>query len=183
MASHPRALEYQTQSLVQHKMEKFKHKIMVRKMKTWKKWQTWLMKKCVFKLFLDRKGQQRMKTKCKAALTKMTIQVDPWGTKSFRICIHRRRRCCGRTIRDRLLLLAKLNCNGSGKTFETVKQLSVHKKHNFTEPGKVRRALNLHRESLTCPDFLGVLVIPLKFVIQTPVSLERKWRNSTCQNS
>ena len=131
------------------------------------------MKKCVSKLFLDRKGRQRMKAKCKAALTKMTIQVDPWGTKSFRICIHRRRRCCGRTIRDRLLLLAKLNCNGSGKTFETVKQLSVHKKHNFTEPGKVRRALNLHRESLTCLNFLGVLVVSLKLVIQTPVSLKK----------
>ena len=133
------------------------------------------MKKCVSKLFLDRKGRQRMKAKCKAALTKMTIQVDPWGTKSFRICIHRRRRCCGRTIRDRLLLLAKLNCNGSGKTFETVKQLSVHKKHNFTETRKVRRALNLHRESLTCLNFLGVLVDSLlKLVIQTPVSLKKK---------
>ena len=131
------------------------------------------MKKCVSKLFLDRKGRQRMKAKCKASLTKMTIQVDPWGTKSFRICIHRRRRCCGRTIRDRLLLLAKLNCNGSGKTFETVKQLSVHKKHNFTEPGKVRRALNLHRESLTCLNFLGVSVASLKLVIQTPVSLKK----------
>ena len=141
------------------------------------------MKKCVSTLFLDRKGRQRMKAKCKAALTKMTIQVDPWGTKSFRICIHRRRRCCGRTIRDRLLLLAKLNCNGSGKTFETVKQLSVHKKHNFTETRKVWRALNLNRESLTCPNFSGVLVVSLKFVIQTPVSLKRKWRKSTCQNS